>query len=1768
MKKQTKALIGILTATSLTVAAVSMMFIHNPEADAKNASFNGIENLIKSSTEENPFTVVELVPDERMAKFGYFVEGSEPEDWKKEIALLDTKKKRMDYMAGLKNKLATISASDNTKPLTYNEYKEAYSLDAVNPADEAKYSSFNLANPLFIRKGEVSGYKMVDAAGGSFAFDASFVEQAGGDYDENVVSYEYTQNIDGKYAVKFKKADLSNPDGSIVYRASEIREFHNADEVKVLGFTRYIYRKAKGATGSNVVYEYALSNKDADGHSFDFTKYDYVLLSFEGVDVSTLTAAERTSGVYYSVESAEYLGSEAEYDGVLNSVERYKKVASGRGHFAVASEASYVFVGKGKGSKKLVEVAGGKLDHDLVIDKVFYTGGFKNNNWFENGVFLKNFSDNNPLPATDPDYNSKKMKIKVVTLTPSGIKAELAANPNYFSNVGLFYISGSSSLVKASGLKTYTSVNDINTDVFNAVKNGVDIYNLPALIENNGYSYDNAAKLSKLVRELAINRAGVDGNHDNHFVNKSVYTINFDFPGEAPFIFKGFSSDLINEKTSDSAFVNKAKGEGFGEVAESIVEENNILDKDIEGTTDNTKKFKLEISKARALEYIISYKMRRKRTTDDVVKILDIEPAKVVGEKDIDSERMKKKVNNWFESNKKTVTQTSITITQTSITMPTTEFIGRTEDLSDYDLIYMGLDTSSFNMTNKAPNKVEIPGVVLNNETYVGEGWEKQTHKLPIQNPQTIGSEIRKDNKGNYYIVDILPGKAYTIPAATDQEKFWDPDIGKKRVYYKIPGYTMAKRTALQSSRIEYDGQAGQESYTVYNDTNMNGLIYSNVGDTYKVFNGYANVLYRGGILDTDYLDPSGKVNSKQPGANGKYNNIEAYKDADPDSDGIKYNYKQGLSEKDYHKKNPAQNNPNEDNYYLYENKVRFDAVEYRFAGNDITEEKLTKLKEYIEAGYPIVFADGFVKIIGSNIIVNDYKIDNSSRMYELVDFAINFRQSNPDKKNVIFERADEKLTANELTSLITNINLPKPEIKLEETHLEKDIDVPGRTTDYSRIDNKTLEINFKLLNKGFENDKVKFKLSLYVDSNSDGKFSGTREIINPRYYTVLKDNAVHKGKLISSKTSWYRISYKLPKYYVGIVPWKIKIESVNENGSSRYTSSMGFGYVQNTGQPYEINILQIKSSEDLRNGYNENFYNDVERYKYNNLYYYKYQDKGNTYTFDDPSIRYSPWLTPNTFDMQRNAVFQKLIDKVKDFKINIRSVSAAGYAYSYQIWREKNKDKRPEEFFDSLTPKCDMLVLGFGDAYTLPNTANCLDAIQGFVNAGKPVLYTHDCTSQVNYRGTSPWNYDFNRMIRGAVGLDRYGVLDNWALRVGTGYNKNDTTTRFEKNKYPTIAANTSENSLTSSRLFDIAKNNAQRNQRDKKDIAYEPRSNKTKIVKEIQGLTNNALSVISGDEIPKADQKDPYWDQYKKTNAQYQFSKGYVYTDKNTDRVEQINKGQITTYPFKIKEKLIVAETHSQPYQLDFNEDDDEDGESDLVVWYTLMSKERFKDEPWSVYNLAPKDVRNNYYIYTKGNITYSGVGHKEITEEEEMKLYINTLIAAYKAAMVPPSIEFRETGDPDAAEKTVSYISYDVSSDAINKGVVTGDKEKVYFTPVDYNSFVKDTNPLQTKVLVKPVNTKGGLYNVYRANGTKELTESDDQIGECYALMPGESYYFEVPLSELGGNKNKIDIKVSARTRVTRIFRGSSVTLPKYSPESVSTYIIQKRGLFDLD
>jgi len=1685
MKKQTKALIGVVAATSLTVAVASILFLGNPMADATNASFNGIGNIIKSAKDDTPFTVVELVPDEKMAKFGYFIEGSEPENWKEDIAKLDTKEKRIKYMTDLKTKLSTISASDKTKPLTYNEYKELYSLDGVSSADEDKYSSFELTTPLKIEKNKTSGYKMEPSPGGSFKLNASYTEENGGNYEENVAGYAFLSGINGRYAVKFKIADATALNKDKIYKANELHKISNKEEVRILAANRYIYRKKKEGSKTETSYQFAFSNKDVEDYIID-KDYDYALLSFEEVDKSKLSEEDKTNNTYYVVEEVKDLvdTKDAEYKGVLDETEPYKKVADGTGHYKMNPANSYVFVGKGHGDMKLVEAAGSKLDYDLELNKVFYTGGFKNNNWFENGVFLKNFSNGIYLDAADPNYNNDRMKFKVITLTPGGINAKIDKDPSFLSQVGLFYVSASSSLVKPTGLKTYkTGSNDISDTVLTKIKTEVTKRNFPVVIEYNNTTYNSTKHMKSLMTTLVLGRDSVDKDHDGHFVGKSVYVVNLDKADNTPFIFDSFATDFIGKKTSDSAFTNAADGKGFKEVAESIVEENNIIAKGVEGTTENTEKFELEISKARVIEYIISINMKRTKTTDSEIKVLNIEPAKVV---DKDPKiRMKDILKTWFGKD----------INSNTETIPTTEFIGRNEDLSSYDVIYMGLNTSNFNMKNgqTAYNDTNMNGLIYSN---IGDLTYARVNEA---NVKLTGNE--------------------------DKQGFETPDE-KKAYQASLGGGTGSPQPYLFESKA--------------------------------------------GLLDTDYH----KIN------NSIFNNVEAYKDADDKADGIKINYNKELED--------AAANSNLIKEYIKNIKViTTKTLSYRFAGNDITEEKLKKLKEYIQAGYPIVFAKDFVTGTGAGMKVNGDRIDNSSRMYELTQFALDFRKANPDKKNVIFETGGNNLIGEDRTGLIDNINLPKPSILVTRRAYENDMD--GKPADYTRIDDRTLEIDFKLLNKGFESEKVKFKVSLFVDKNADGKYSATKEIVDTRLYDLLKDGVKQKGDVNASNTANYKIRYTLPNGYIGIIPWKVKVELVGGT-TNRFASETGFGYIKNEEKKQKIKVLQIMTA-----GFDPERPDDPKRskpykpYKYNTHYSwneipdpsggkrwvkpyggYMGDKEGPSYYGTKKKVGDWRWNTGNNFNMQTDPTFNKLRKQVSDFDITIKAITAQEFAKEYKKFRDdhddfkgKYKGMRPEDYFEK--NEYNMVVLGFADCYAIPNEYNCLDAIQGFINAGKPVLFTHDCTSYGNYRGTSPWGYDFNRMIRGQVGLDRYGVLNNWAIRLGVESEKNNSGIAFEKSKYPTVNKN-SDHNVTSKELFEIAEKNAKTHH---KDIAYVPKSGKTKIVREVQGYTfGSAISwtdINIGDGVRK--------DKNGSVTHQYFLYKDQAYRTFETATADQVNRGQITTYPFKINPKAKVQRTHFQPYQLDLNEDADGDGESDLIVWYTLglsEAEEKNAANRGNWYNLSPKDVRNNYYIYTKGNITYSGVGHKPIKDEEEMKLYINTLVAAYKAALLPPDVRFVESGKPDADEKNTSYISYDVSSDAKNKGSIE-DKVRVYFVARDDNNLVRNIKEDETRILFYyKVGSVEKAFKTFKADGT-ELTATlkDKNDKNRKFLEKGEVYYFEVPATELIGDKNKLEIEVVVRTRFTKEYKGSSgVERFDFSPEGSSIYTIQKRGLFDLD
>ncbi len=217
-------------------------------------------------------------------------------------------------------------------------------------------------------------------------------------------------------------------------------------------------------------------------------------------------------------------------------------------------------------------------------------------------------------------------------------------------------------------------------------------------------------------------------------------------------------------------------------------------------------------------------------------------------------------------------------------------------------------------------------------------------------------------------------------------------------------------------------------------------------------------------------------------------------------------------------------------------------------------------------------------------------------------------------------------------------------------------------------------------------------------------------------------------------------------------------------------------------------------------------------------------------------------------------------------------------------------------------------------------------------------------------------------------------------------------------------------------------------------------------------------------------------------------------------TTKVSKINEGQITQYPYAIPDDLTVSPTHAQNYALDLEKDVNGD---DIVVWYTLEDS-GFADET-NYYKYTVKDGALNYYIYSKGNITYSGAGHSAIAGDDEMKLFVNTIIRAITAGNTAPTVAV----DNGNKANDGSYVVY---RDEFEEEYV------ILFTP-------KDTDLLSgvgkfTKGSITYVNKETGAKEVIATYGDGELIcgkqyeikITDQGIIDAIALKKAE-FYIEV-------------------------------------------------------
>ena len=514
--------------------------------------------------------------------------------------------------------------------------------------------------------------------------------------------------------------------------------------------------------------------------------------------------------------------------------------------------------------------------------------------------------------------------------------------------------------------------------------------------------------------------------------------------------------------------------------------------------------------------------------------------------------------------------------------------------------------------------------------------------------------------------------------------------------------------------------------------------------------------------------------------------------------------------------------------------------------------------------------------------------------------------------------------------------------------------------------------------------------------------------------------------------------------------------------------------------------------------------------------------------------------ITPNkdcTWNLN-DADFQTLFDSIKeDFSVTIEQITVEEYEKKY---------KDDENYLDNYH----MLIVGFGDGaaygekdsfYPGNFTENGVNGIMKFAKTGKSVILSHDNTSSSNYDREAGidnpnsskiwkgWAYYFNQVIRPLSGMDRYGITDPELSSI------------LKKAQELSIDKTTMEwNSLLKAPF----------------DVAYSLNGNKTQSYSETQGFTNAKL-VSTTEGCPHPNNR------------------------LDNTSVSQVNQGAITEYPYKISNSFNVANTHPQYYQLALEEDSDNDGYGDVVVWYCLGTPNA--QNPY--YEHTPNDVRNNYYIYSYKNIIYTGVGHNKGMTEMERKLFVNTIIAAYNAQAVNPNLSFVSTQDMDAPEEDVVYYSLDHSSleeellfdrqDFFLKvtdnnlvgtsfgGSTMKDLKLELFIESDRGTHEEGIGDTNTKTEKLPLGIDKNIIQILNSAG---IPVAPDTQGNIY-VKSGNVYKFTLHNLQkylLDENQDfKESVKLYAKVSCEYLYYGKPKTA-----QAIAQISINQRQLFDLD
>ncbi len=863
---------------------------------------------------------------------------------------------------------------------------------------------------------------------------------------------------------------------------------------------------------------------------------------------------------------------------------------------------------------------------------------------------------------------------------------------------------------------------------------------------------------------------------------------------------------------------------------------------------------------------------------------------------------------------------------------------------------------------------------------------------------------------------------------------------------------------------------------TIYNDRTLNGYVYLAFGDLFKI---NTNAL---GLLPNEYVELTSDGTTMSEENKNKYTEYiyEHFKDISAGNVLILHNM--GYMYGNHGNDGKGEDSPtypygyrlNSSNFgYGNDGKFYSDYKlgNVRGADNDITEVTRKELIKFAESGKTIILSDSLYDLDGLTVYP-------TSSMYKLCKELGKMQDDGITRLYGVYSESN-------MSGAVNHRATRNPIIEMKTYPTPPTYDSNGIVNSYGSRD---IKFNFDITGQ----PGATYRIKLYVDKNSDGVYRGIEEGIsddrNELYFSrevTFKDSAGTPCNFMN-----YDIDSELSDNFVGMLAWKIEVVELKKVGNnwvetSYLNSVKGYSAIKNETDKL-VNVLQIMPDRngtlDMDSG-TYAFKPLLEKIKQSGIGYNIIVESISVSEFEkkyDPANAGIPyngavaepvkegyiyfrndtnWSAPRVHywgdgvgtnypgvEMEKvpgttNIYYIKISEKVTGVKFNgtgngehiSKSEQNMGFNKMYISKGKENgewvdytyfpdpvvKPVEPVEPVDYLKDY-HMVVIGFGDRFgddDISNKYGALDNIVDYINSGKAVLFTHDTLS---WRATPNYKAygDKGGGSYGAIGMDKTNLQH---------FNGNSGATSYHDNFAYNITLSL-RNAVGMDKYGVTLVDKKGHEQPTYASTAVSPSYNGTSLkVEEIHGFTpwfiyrNNFLETFVSNYSSSNTGTGMYSIKPFKDGL---CSDDYFNYDLDgpwtTKKVSQLNEGAITMYPYNIDKSLSVASTHAQYYSLNMEDED-------VVVWYTLAG-DGSSDSTY--YGLTDKDAENNYYIYSKNNITYSGAGHSAMSSTMENKLFVNTVIKAIAGGNSSPVLKITNGSVGDGGMHTVRVNSGDTA------------------------------------------------------------------------------------------------------------------------------------------